>query len=69
MTPAERRCRDRKYSRDTGWQTLNREHPGIRQKLEALPHPKGRHGSAWDYVSWCIDQGHTRPALSFIERL
>lgn len=24
------------------------------ESLRGLPHPKGRDGSAWDYVNWCI---------------
>lgn len=28
---------------------------GGAESLRLLPHPKGRDGSAWDYVAWCVE--------------
>ena len=69
MTPGERRRRDRKYAREEGYKRLSREYPGIRATLEALPHPKRSIGTAYDYVDWCIYEGYTRAAFTYIESL
>ena len=70
MTPGERRRRFRKHAREDGWEHF-KELPITRQQLEALPHPRIQSPdlSAWDYVSWCIDNGHTAPAFNYLRSL
>lgn len=70
MTPGERRRRDRKYAREEGWKSLRDDHPNLdREALRSLPHPKRSIGSAWDYVSWLIDQGYYYKAHTYLEGL
>ena len=69
MTPGERRRRFRKAAREDGWESF-KDLPITREQLEQLPHPKNRYlGSAWDYVRWCIDNGHTAPAFTYLHSL
>ena len=70
MKPGERRRRFRKHRREDGWEHF-KELSITRQQLEALPHPRIQSPdlSAWDYVSWCIDQGHAASAFRYIESL
>ena len=69
MTPGERRRRFRKAAREDGWEHLREEFPGIRQQLEQLPHPKRSYGTAWDYISWLIDNGHSGVAFTYLRSL
>ena len=39
------------------------------ESLRNLPHPKGREGSAWDYVAWCVENKFIGSAvLALIEK-
>lgn len=70
MTPGERRRRFRKHRREDGWETFREEYAHLKSQLLETPHPKNKHmGTAWNYVEWCIDNGHTAPAFAYLRSL
>ena len=69
MKHGEHLRRVRKAQREDAWETYREDYQHKRQQLDALPHPKGRAGTAWDYVRWCIDNGHSRTAFTYLNSL
>ena len=69
MTPGKRRRLDRRYSRNEGWKEVKAAAREGRVDFEALrntPHPKRSTGTAYDYVSWLIENGHNGHAYRYL---
>ena len=70
MTPGQRHRLDRRYARNEAGKAVREfkrenEVPNLRE----LPHPKGRLGTAHDYVEWLVDNGYRGHALRYLKSL